>query len=136
MGGAPEVAQGWGRGRTGRSRSEGDRDDTRHNPWARHSRQADDQAVWGRIQEIVNSGPQGVSYHRTQTPKQQPTRTTTFIDPSKFEEFEEFPLAPVLTRKEFDFDSSRFVDGGRFVYSGPLQPSRPAPTLQLSLIHI
>ena len=95
MGGEPEIAQGWGRGRSGRRRSEGD-GDARYNPWMRQTRQAEDQAVWGRIQEIVNSGPQGVSFHRTPAPQQQQqTRTTTFIDPSKFEEFDEFPLAPV-----------------------------------------
>ena len=98
---------------------------TSYNPWMRQTRQAEDQAVWGRIQEIVNSGPQGVSFHRSQAPQQQQqTRTTTFIDPSKFEEFDEFPLAPVHSSRKTDFDS-------RFVYSGPpLQPSRPAPTLQ------
>ena len=94
---------------------------------------AEDEAVWGRIQEIVNSGPQGVSYHRTPVPAQMPTRTTTFIDPTKFEEFDEFPLAPVHTKREYNFSggNSRPVDNGRFVYSGPaLQPVRPAPTLQ------
>ena len=65
----------------------------------------------------------GVSFHRTGAPQQQqqPTRTTTFIDPSKFEDFDEFPLAPVHTSRKMEFDN-------KFVYSG--QPSRPAPTLQ------
>ena len=129
MGGAPEVAQGGGRGRTGRRRSEGD-GDVRTNPWARQSRDAEEQAVWGRLQEIVNSGPRGVSYHRTQAPQQPHTRTTTFIDPSKFEEFDEFPLAPVHKRMEFSFDNSRF-DDKKFATSGPaFQPIRPAPTIQ------
>ena len=63
-------------------------------------------------------------FHRAPVPQQQqqhqPVRTTTFIDPSKFEDFEEFPLAPVhAARKEF---------APRYTYSGPpLQPSRPAP---------
>ena len=103
MGGAPEVAQGWGRsGRTGRRRSDGD-GDTRYNPWMRSSRQED--PIWGRLEEVVNCGPKGVQFHRAPVPQQQqhqPVRTTIFIDPSKFEDFEEFPLAPVhAARKEF-----------------------------------
>ena len=121
MGGAPEVAQGWGRSnRAGRRRSDGD-GDARYNPWLRASRQQED-PIWGRLEEIVNSGPKGVQFHRSPAAQHQPqpVHTTTFLDPSKFEDVEEFPLAPVHKAREFT---------PRYTYTGPqLQPSRPAPT--------
>ena len=107
MGGAPEVAQGWGRQRGPK------RDDfTSNNPWS--TKVCEPEPIWGRLEELHDARDRlsGYQYHASQ-----PTRRAP--EPPQAHDFSQGATAfPLATKSGFE---------PRFIYSGPPLESLPTP---------
>ena len=109
MGGAPEVAQGWGRQRGPK------RDDfagSSNNPW--FTKVCEPEPIWGRLEELHDARDRhtGYKYHA-----RQPTRRAP--EPPQAHDYSQGAAAfPLATKSGFE---------PRFIYSGPPLESLPTP---------